>query len=149
MIETTLRIAVRHYPEETRYNVRDITVTPLVEMLLDEPSRLSTQDVGPEDRITVVARRTHEWEYALDIAIAGGAVFGTLVLQPLGKRLGDWIADQVHRKFGARTAVVKLRADEAMVDVNPYDPEASRRASSALVRRAADGRVVLHVLFPW
>ena len=149
MTELRLKIAVRHYPEEAHYNVGDITVTPLVELLLDEPSRLSTGAADPGDRITVTVRRTHEWEYVLDIAIAGGAVFGTAVLQTLGKRLGNWIADQVQKRFGARTEAVKLRLDGEMVEVDPDDPAAARDASSALMRKAAERRGILHVLFPW
>jgi hypothetical protein len=75
----SLKIAIRHYPEDGYFNVSDFDVGPLIGGFTEEPGRLA-RGVMEEGAIKIEVERTHEWELLLGVVIAGSAMFGKAVL---------------------------------------------------------------------
>lgn len=82
------------------------------------------------------------------MAIAGGAAFGNAVLETIGKRLGNWIADQVEKRL--KQGGVQIRADDgAAVNVDPANPAGARDLYTKLIEKTASRGGTVIILFPW
>jgi hypothetical protein len=53
--------------------------------------------VHEDGSIKIEIERTHEWEIIVGLVITGSGIFAKAVLETLGKRLGNWVADQVEK----------------------------------------------------
>lgn len=147
----TLAISVRHSPESGQFNVSDIDVGPLISGLTEEPSRLA-RGSDEEGTIRLSFERTHEWEYLIDVAVAGAAVAGSTfavsVMNTLGKRIGNWIADWCEKKFKEKP--VEIRADDgASVKVDPMDLAATRHEMTRLLDETGERDGTVFILLPW
>jgi hypothetical protein len=149
MIDSTrkLRIVIRHYPEDGHFNVSDIDVGPLIGGLTEEPIRLA-RGVPEDGSIKIEIERTHEWEIILGLAITGGGIFAKAVLETLGKRLVNWIADQVEKRLKDEHVEVRGEDGEA-VRIDPGNPAARRTPFIRLIEQTAERGGTIVILFPW
>lgn len=77
--------------------VDNIDIGPLISELTVEPWELAqdaTDEYHPDGSIEISIERTHEWEYLIVLGIVGGSLFIKAVINALGNRFGNWIADQ-------------------------------------------------------
>jgi len=142
-----LKIAIRHYPEDGHFNVSDIDVGPLLGGLTEEPGRLA-RGVTEDGVIRIQVERTHEWELLLGVVISGSAVFGKAVLETLGKRLGNWMADQVEKRL--KNKDLEIRGDDGRsTRVDPDNLPGTRALYTDLLEKAAERGGTVVILFPW
>jgi hypothetical protein len=142
-----VKMAIRHYPEEGRFNVSDIDVGPLIGGFTEEPARLA-RSATEHGSVKMEVERTHEWELLLGVCIAGSTIFGKAVLETLGKRLGNWIADQVEKCL--KNEDVEIRAgDGRTVKVDPNNVADTRARYTRILENAAEHGSTVVILFPW
>ena len=147
----TLTISVRHSPESGKYNVSDVDVGPLISGLTEEPGRLA-RGSNEDGTIRLSVERVHEWEYLIGLAIAGaaaaGSTFAISVMNTLGKRVGNWIADWCEKKLVDEP--VEVRNDKgASVTVDPADLAASREELTRMLDDAGKREATVLILLPW
>lgn len=142
-----IKFSIRHYPENGEHNVSDIDVGPLLGGLTEEPSRLA-RDAHGDGSIRIEVERKHEWEYLFGLVIVGSAIFAKSVLETLGKRLGNWIADQVEKSL-KKGGVEARGIDATPIMIDPDNPAVTRDRFQALIEKAADQGGTLVILFPW
>ena len=80
--------------------------------------------------IKVEVQRTHEFEIIIDLALAGGTIFLTGMLEEMGKRFGGWLVDVTGRLGTKQKPEVRCQGHATVV----VDPSAMNECSASITK---------------
>jgi hypothetical protein len=131
-----LQVAIYRKEPVEGWNIRSIDVGSLLMFLAEEPIRLG-EEAG---EITTEVTRTHESELVINLLLKGTEFFAATVIEKIGERVANWIADQA-KKLATKGRPEVRGAEGQMVDVDVNDPTASMDAIVGLMKYAAEHQV--------
>jgi hypothetical protein len=131
--------------------VDNIDVGPLFSELSVEPHELSVDTTGEyysEGSVEVSLQRTHEWEYVIEIVIAGAAYdFGKSMITALGSRFRDWIEEETEDESQANEIKISIEGgDSIAVEIGEIE-EATEEIVN-LFDRASEEEQKVTIEFP-